>query len=93
LQSAVDCGCAELEVLCDLSARTLARKLQAQSVSYAQLVEVRRSAAAKCLLTDGRHSIQEVASALGFADTPAFHKAFRRWTGLTPKQYIASVMR
>jgi len=77
----------------DISARTLARKLQAQSVSYAQLVEDRRSAAAKCLLTGGRHSIQEVASALGFADTPAFHKAFRRWTGLTPKQYITSVMR
>ena len=77
----------------EISARTLARKLQAQGVSYAQLVEERRSSAAKCLLAGGRHSIQEVASALGFADTPAFHKAFRRWTGLTPKQYIASVMR
>jgi AraC-like DNA-binding protein len=77
----------------EISARTLARKLQAEGVSYAQLVEDRRSSAAKCLLTGGRLSIQEVASALGFADTPAFHKAFRRWTGLTPKQYIASVMR
>ncbi|HET8936241.1 MAG TPA: AraC family transcriptional regulator [Polyangiales bacterium] len=77
----------------DTSARTLARKLQAEGVSYAQLVEKRRSSAAKCLLAAGRLSIQEVASALGFADTPAFHKAFRRWTGLTPKQYVASVMR
>jgi AraC-like DNA-binding protein len=77
----------------DISARTLARKLQAEGVSFAQLVEERRSGAAKCLLAGGRHSIQQVANALGFADTPAFHKAFRRWTGQTPKQYIASVLR
>jgi AraC-like DNA-binding protein len=77
----------------DISARTLARKLQAEGIAYAQLVENRRCAAAKCLLLGGRLSIQEVASALGFAGTPAFHKAFRRWTGQTPKQYVASVAR
>jgi AraC-like DNA-binding protein len=77
----------------DISARTLARKLQAEGVAYAQLVEGRRSSAAKCLLAARRLTIQEVASALGFADAPAFHKAFRRWTGLTPKQYVATVMR
>lgn len=77
----------------DISARTLARKLQAEGVAYAQLIENRRASAAKCLLVAGRLTIQEVANALGFADTPAFHKAFRRWTGLTPKQYVASVTR
>jgi AraC-like DNA-binding protein len=77
----------------DVSARTLARKLQAEGVAYAKLVENRRSSEAKCLIARGRLSIQEVANRLGFADTPAFHKAFRRWTGLTPKQYAASVMR
>ena len=77
----------------DVSARTLARKLQAEGATYAQLVENRRSSEAKCLLAAGRLTIQEVANRLGFADAPAFHKAFRRWTGLTPKQYVASVVR
>ena len=77
----------------EISARTLARKLQSHGVSYARLVEDRRASAAKLLLRSGRRSIQEVASTLGFADTPAFHKAFRRWTGLTPRQYVAQVMR
>jgi AraC-like DNA-binding protein len=77
----------------DISARTLARKLQAEGVAYAQLIENRRASAAKCMLVAGRLTIQEVANALGFADTPAFHKAFRRWTGLTPKQYVTSVIR
>jgi AraC-like DNA-binding protein len=77
----------------DISARTLARKLQAEGVAYTQLIEKRRASAAKCMLVAGRLTIQEVANALGFADTPAFHKAFRRWTGLTPKQYVTSVIR
>jgi AraC-like DNA-binding protein len=77
----------------DVSARTLARKLQAEAVTYAHLVENRRSREAKCLLAGGRLTIQEVANRLGFGDAPAFHKAFRRWTGLTPKQYVATVIR
>jgi AraC-like DNA-binding protein len=77
----------------EISARTLARKLQSEGVGYAQLIEQRRAGAAKCMLVAGRLTIQEVANALGFADAPAFHKAFRRWTGCTPKQYVASVTR
>ena len=77
----------------DISARTLARKLQLEGTSFVELVETRRGSAAKCLLEARRLTIQEVADAMGFADAPAFHKAFRRWTGLTPKQYVASVYR
>lgn len=77
----------------DISARTLARKLQVEGTSFAELVEQRRGCAAKSLLQKQRLTIQEVADAMGFADAPAFHKAFRRWTGLTPKQYVASVAR
>jgi AraC-like DNA-binding protein len=77
----------------DISARTLARKLQLEGTSFVELVEQRRGSAAKGLLERRRLSIQEVADAMGFADAPAFHKAFRRWTGLTPKQYVATVFR
>jgi AraC-like DNA-binding protein len=77
----------------DISSRTLARKLQLEGTSFVELVERRRGSAAKCLLEARRLSIQEVADAMGFGDAPAFHKAFRRWTGLTPKQYVASVER
>jgi len=77
----------------DISARTLARKLQLEDASFAQLIEDRRMRAAKSLLQTGRLTIQEVADAMGFADAPAFYRAFRRWTGLTPKQYVATVFR
>ena len=77
----------------DISARTLARKLQTEGVTYAALLDDRRTHAAKRLLEARRSTIQQVAHAMGFADAPAFHRAFRRWTGVTPKQYVESVRR
>ena len=46
-------------------------------------------------LTDGRifaldehlDRLRRSAHALGFADSASFHRAFKRWTGLTPKEY------
>jgi AraC-like DNA-binding protein len=77
----------------DVSARTLARKLQIENATYTELVERWRQGAAKSLLEDRRLTIQETAAAMGFASAPAFHRAFRRWTGQTPKQYISSIGR
>lgn len=76
-----------------VSTRTLTRKLQSESVTFAKLIVNQRRTAAKRLLEQGVLSVHQVADAMGFADAPAFHKAFKRWTGLTPMQYTASVRR
>lgn len=70
-----------------MSARSLRRQLAAEGVVYSQLVERNRISAAKRMLENPRTSIQEAAFALGFAAPAAFHRAFKRWTGMTPKQY------
>ena len=51
-------------------------------------VSVEREAThADHMLRDPKRSIQETAHALGFADAATFHRAFKRWTGRTPKEF------
>jgi AraC-like DNA-binding protein len=73
-----------------MSARSLRRKLLGEGVVYKELVEQVMMNRAKRMLEDPRISIQEVAFATGFATPAAFHRAFKRWTALTPKAYKAS---
>ena len=42
---------------------------------------------AKHLLVSTNEPIKEIAYDLGFADTTAFHRAFKRSTGTTPQAY------
>lgn len=70
-----------------LAERTLRRKLQVEGTSYQQLLDDLRQRLAKNYLDDPRLGISEVAFRLGFSDPSAMHKAFKRWTGVSPSQY------
>ena len=83
----------ELPTLSDTAAavqvpeRTLQRRLAQASVTHSTLVEgVRRQLALKHV-TDASLSIAEIAFLLHFADSTAFDRAFKRWTGETPARY------
>lgn len=67
-----------------LSPRTLQRQLEAHGTSHRELVgDVRRELATQLLARDDT-SVVEVAYELGFTEQAAFHRAFVRWTGMTP---------
>jgi AraC-like DNA-binding protein len=74
-----------------MSARSLRRRLRDEGKSYGVLLGDVLGKTACEMLGDGDQTIQETAYALGFSDTSAFHRAFKRWTGLTPKQYKATL--
>jgi AraC-like DNA-binding protein len=70
-----------------MSARTLQRRLSAAGLSYQELLDVvRRETAEKCMM-DSSLSIGEVAYLVGYSEPAAFHRAFKRWTGITPQAF------
>lgn len=70
-----------------LSLRNLQRRLADAGTTYRDLLSETRRALACSYLEEGRLSITEIAFLLGFADTSAFSRAFRRWTGATPSAW------
>jgi AraC-like DNA-binding protein len=71
------------------SASTLQRRLREEGTSYQRLLDGTRQELALDYLKEGRHSLAEIAFLLGFADQSNFTRAFRRWTGKTPRQYLS----
>lgn len=78
---------AQLAARLNVSERTLKRRLQAAGTSYQALLDDVRLAQAEALLRQPRLSIEAVADALGFQDPANFTRAFRRWTGITPRDW------
>jgi len=67
-----------------LSERSLQRRLDAEGTRFADLVDQVRRELALRYIADERLALGEVAYLLGFAEPSPFHRAFKRWTGMTP---------
>ncbi|MBM7062972.1 AraC family transcriptional regulator [Pseudomonas sp. UL073] len=70
-----------------MSKRTLQRRLQELELEFAELVEEIRQALAIDLVRQSSHSLTEIAQQLGYNEASSFTRAFRRWTGVTPREY------
>jgi AraC-like DNA-binding protein len=66
---------------------TLRRRLRAEGHGFQQIKDDLRRDAAIALLTQGERSLIEVARAVGFSEASAFHRAFKKWTGVSPGEY------
>lgn len=71
----------------NLSVTTLRRKLQAEQTSYQRLKDECRLEAAFHYLSCPELSNACIAERLGFDETSAFFRAFKKWTGVTPGDY------
>lgn len=70
-----------------ISARTLQRRLRAQGLSFRAVADEARLALAKTMLADPAMALSRIAFRLGYSQTSAFHRAFRRHTGTTPRAF------
>ncbi len=76
----------EVAKLLSMHRRTLNRRLKAEGTTFQELLDEVRFEAACQLLDTARIPITEIATSLGYAETSAFSRAFRRWSGATPVQ-------
>ena len=72
-----------------LSRKTLYRRLKAEGLSFGKLFDDLRCRMALDYLGGGKVSVTETAYLLGFSDQSAFSRAFRRWTGTSPRDVKA----
>ena len=70
-----------------LSPQTLRRRLAAEGKSYQGVKDALRRDAAIHLLLNPRLTLEDVAQQVGFSETSTFHRAFKKWTGVTPGLY------
>lgn len=77
----------ELTHLLNMSARTLRRRLEKEGTSYQRIKDNARRDVAITLLSRDGLTVSQVAELTGFSDPSAFHRSFKKWTGLSPGSY------
>lgn len=69
------------------SSRSLSRYLAQEGTSFQTIKDEVRRDLAITALTSKKTSVTEIAENLGFEDLSSFNRAFKKWTGNTPRSY------
>jgi AraC-like DNA-binding protein len=75
----------------NMSERSLYRKLNQENSSYKSIYDDVRKSLTQNYLTDTDLSINQITELLGFNDPSNFRRIFKRWFGMSPTQYIATL--
>ncbi|KEZ67812.1 AraC family transcriptional regulator [Pseudomonas amygdali pv. tabaci str. ATCC 11528] len=70
----------------NIGERTLRRRLDEAGQSYQGVIDSLRRARALSLLSHRETKLIDVATETGFSDIRDFRRAFKRWTGVTPRE-------
>lgn len=72
-----------------LGPRTLQRRLAEQGYKFSQLLDITRQQLAIHYLVDTSILATDIAFLLGYSESSAFDRAFKRWTQMKPLEYRA----
>ncbi|MGI0486660.1 AraC family transcriptional regulator ligand-binding domain-containing protein [Pantanalinema rosaneae CENA516] len=70
-----------------VSVRSFQRQLNHANLTYSQLIEQVRLEYSVQRLRDPTTKIADIAAEIGYTDAGNFARAFKRWTGVSPKTY------
>ena len=84
---------ADLAAAVGVEPRTLQRRLRQQGLTFRQVADEARVDVAKRLLEAADLALGQIAFRLGYSQTSAFHRAFRRIAGTTPGDFRRNAIR
>ena len=76
-----------------LSRQTLFRRLKAENTSFEKVLDALRHRLATDYLGGKKVSVNQTAYLVGFSDPAAFSRAFKRWTGMSPRAWLEQTRR
>jgi AraC-like DNA-binding protein len=69
-----------------ISVRTLQNRLDAEGAVFSDLLRDIRARLAKKYIRE-EYSVEQITYLLGFSEPSVFRKAFKKWVGITPREY------
>ncbi len=91
LRSFLPSGRVTIESIADfmrLSPRSLQRQLAEQGTSFQTLLDDTRQSMTLRYLEESDMSLMQLTEVLGYANQSAFSRAFQRWFGISPRQWL-----
>lgn len=70
-----------------LSPRTLRRRLRDRRTTYQKILDEVRTEMAKQYLRATDLSVDQISERIGFSEVTTFYQAFKKWTGVSVKEY------
>ncbi len=86
-----DCNLRNISQVTELSTRTLQRRLRSHGECFSSFLEKERLKISQEYLMEPSISVLEISRMLGYSDSANFTRAFRRWTGQSPREYRLSL--
>lgn len=77
----------EVAKIMHVTPRTLQRRLKSEQLSFQQIRDEIRLQLVKKMLMTREYNLEEIAYLIGYSESSALVRAFRNWTGMSPKKF------
>jgi len=74
----------------NMSVRNLRRRLTEEGSSFREILRAHRKTLMESVLNADDARLNDLASRLGYSDGAVLSRAFKSWTGVSPRQYVKS---